>query len=194
MAYSDTMSARLRLTALLGVGAFGLHQLRYLLAHGEESGAALAREGHAYLGMLVPLVAILLGAAALDFGIGLLRARHEGPSAKARWIAISTALLCIYVCQESFEGVLVAQHESGLAAVVGSGGWMALPLGVAIGGIVALLLRGAQLAIAARRRTRPCAGSSLGPLAALPDSSDLQNRNLLARHLAGRAPPSHCCS
>jgi len=185
------MSSRLRLTALLALGALALHQLRYLVAHGEQAGAALASEGHAYLGVVALVVAVVLGAAMLDFGLALLRARGGAPSAGRRWLALSSALLVIYVCQESLEGVLVAHHASGLAAVLGNGGWVSLPLALAIGGIVAVLLRGAELAIGTRRRGRRPAPRA-GVVARL-ESAERLSANLLARHLAGRAPPSYSC-
>jgi len=52
-----------RLVALIALGALALHQLRYALAHGPEAGAALAREGHAYLQLVAgPVLTLALAA------------------------------------------------------------------------------------------------------------------------------------
>lgn len=152
MPYFRSMS-RLRIAALLAAGAFGVHQLRYLLAHGDGAGAALASEGHAYLEALAPAVPVLLGAAALEFLLALV-ARRATPERRYRWAAVTTTLLAVYVCQESLEGLVAAGHPAGLAAVLGNGGWVAVPLAGVIGLGIALLLRGADRALAAAARSR----------------------------------------
>ena len=47
---------RLRLAALIASAALGLHESRYLLAYGGDSGEQLARQGHAYLPFASALV------------------------------------------------------------------------------------------------------------------------------------------
>jgi hypothetical protein len=151
---------------LLPAGALTVHALRYLLVFGGGTREELAHTGHGYLGLLAPVVALLAAA-----GIGLLirrlsRAWRTGEDKARRtsgaltWLALSAALAALYVGQELLEGVLAAGHPGGLAGVFGDGGWMALPLAVAIGGLLALALRGANAAAAlvarlARARRKP---------------------------------------
>lgn len=190
MPYFDVMSSRLRSVALLGAASLALHQMRYQVAHGEDTAAALAREGHAYLDALAPLVAVLLGAALLDFLLAAAARRGARPGPKLRWIAITLTLLAVYVCQESLEGLLAAGHPGGLAAAFGNGGWVSLPLAGVLGALVALAVRGADAALArrSRRRARPrrpvCLGSSLRPSRAHRAASEVH-----AEHLAARGPP-----
>ena len=129
---------RVRLASILAVGAFGLHQLRYLIAAG---GTASAEE-HRYMADLLPPLAVLALAALLAT---LLRGT-EGASASrvplARRMAVfAGALLAIYIGQELLEGLLAAGHAASLTALVSAGGWIALPLAVAIGALAALLAR-----------------------------------------------------
>lgn len=181
------MQSRLRTAALLGMGALAVHQLRYLIAHGDGAGAALAREGHAYLGALAPAVAMLAGVAALDFLLAL-AVRRRGNTGSYRWVAVTACLMAVYVGQESIEGLLAAGHPVGLAAVLGNGGWVALPLACAIGLGITLLLRGADLVLAAAgRRPQPPARRAPGARHSSPPV--LWVSAPLARNLAGRGPP-----
>lgn len=148
------LQPRLRAVALVSAGALGVHELRYLLGYGDHSAHALAEQGHAYLGFVGPVLGLVL---ALAFGcfigqlVGPPRAGHEGPSRTSLprlWACASVALLSIYVGQESIEGLLTPDHPVGLAGVFGHGGWWGIVLSLAIGLFVALLLRGADVAIA----------------------------------------------
>lgn len=188
-------SPRLRATAALAVGAFSLHQGRYLLGYGDASGDALAAHGHGYLTLLVPLLALLAAAAAAQFLTALARA---GATAAVRgrrrrfgavWGAATLALLATYSGQELLEGMLASGHPDGVAALLAGGGWWALPLAVAIGLAVALLLRAADVAIEAAVRRRHSPARRARPLARSPVSADLPVLGVLARNLAGRAPP-----
>ncbi len=72
---------------------------------------------------------------------------------------ISVVLLSLYCAQELTEGALAAGHAGGLAAVVGSGGWLALPLAIGVGGVLTLVLRAGdalvELITGLRVRRRP---------------------------------------
>jgi hypothetical protein len=150
---------RIRLASILAVGAFALHQLRYMLAFGGSPAA----EGHRYLADLLPPLSVLVLAAILAT---LLRGTEGASPTRAplaRRVALfSGALLAIYVSQELLEGLMAASHSANLAALLAGGGWIALPLAVAIGGTAALLARlleGVERAIAVihgerSRRTR----------------------------------------
>src|SRR5262245_32260513 len=133
---------RVRLAAVLAVGAFALHQLRYLLAFGGSSSAELARQGHGYLADALPALAVLGLAVVLAT---LLRARLGetvigGPLLR-RGALFALTLIAIYATQESLEAVLAAGHPAGAAAVVGSGGWIAGPLAMCLGLVIALSVR-----------------------------------------------------
>jgi hypothetical protein len=180
---------RLRLASILAVGAFSLHQLRYLIA----SGAPSATEGHRYMGDLLPALSVLVLAAILAT---LLRGTEGASPARAplaRRIAIfAAALLAIYGSQELFEG-LMAGHPMSLTAIVAHGGWVALPLAVAIGSLAALLLRlleGVERVIAVVHAERPL--RSRAPAirgTALPARAIRLASAPLAFGLARRPPP-----
>jgi hypothetical protein len=127
-----------RLASILAVGAFALHQLRYLLASGDPS----AVEGHRYMADLLPPLSVLVLAALLAT---LLRGTEGASPARAplarRVVLFSGALLVIYAGQELLEGLMAAGHSANLAALLAGGGWIALPLAVAIGGSAALVAR-----------------------------------------------------
>jgi hypothetical protein len=152
---------KFRVLALLTGSALAVHQLRYLLAHGGHSGEQLGVQGHAYLGLILPLVSALVTVAAVGLALRLLEARRTAtrepglPDRRILWAGSSSILLCVYSFQEWLEGHLEPGRESGVGAVFAHGGWWAIPLAVVLGALVACLLRGAARAIelvAARRR------------------------------------------
>jgi hypothetical protein len=157
---SATRSAqRVRLASILALGAFALHQLRYLIAFGGSSSEELARQGHGYLADASPVLGVLALSAVLatlirgGLGAGLVRTPLW-----RRASIFAGALLSIYLAQESLEGLLAAGHPAGLACVVAEGGWLAIPLVLVLGGLAALVagaLEGVEVAIAVRRRSEP---------------------------------------
>jgi hypothetical protein len=194
---------RIRAGALTAVGALGVHDLRYLLAYHGRAGQELALQGHSYLRLATPLVCGLLVLAAAAFAGRLLRAYaghgDEGepralPSTRRMWALASALLIGVYSAQEWIEGQLAADHAGGLAAPFSHGGWLALPLALVIGLLIALALRGAATAIAVaagRGRARvappsPCQLAS--PVARSVWSAPPQGA--LARRLSPRAPPA----
>jgi hypothetical protein len=163
MGAASRTTRAIRLGSLLAFSAFGLHQLRYELAHGADSGRALAAEGHSYLAGAVPFLAALVVAAILAT---VLCARFGGPLARRspveRALIYSLAILAVYCSQELLEGWLAAGHPTGLDAVAGSAGWVALPLALALGATTALVVVALELVEAVlaprareRRRLRP---------------------------------------
>jgi hypothetical protein len=180
-----------RLAALLAVGAAALHQLRYLLAPGPSGD--LGQDAHGYLVALLPLLAFLVMSAALAT---LIRGTEGAPPSRAplapRICAFSVAMLAIYVCQESFESVLAAGHSGGLTTLLDGGGWIALPLALAIGALTALLARVLEgleraIAVAHTERTRSRAPSVRGR--PLPARIMRLASSPLAFGLARRPPP-----
>jgi hypothetical protein len=188
---------RARVAALIGCAAFGVHEARYLLAYGDLSGEELARQGHAYLPFAGALAIGLLALAAVQLLAALTRARRTGDGPAARpafcrlWLAAGAALLAVHVGQELAEGALAAGHPHGLAAVFADGGWVCVPLALGFGAIVALCLRGAELAvIAAARRARLPRPARRPASVPRPSSPSLvRTSSPLASKLAGRAPP-----
>jgi hypothetical protein len=188
----------LRTAALLSLGAFGVHQGRYLLGYGRHAEVALASQGHRYLSTVV--VPLLIGLLTLALAGVLLRTLGPGgdrrrASIPHTWLLCTAALIAMYVVQELAEGALAAGHPGGLAGVVGHGGWIAAPLAVAVGGLVALALTAAGAAEASGagagvsielRFAWPAAWRP----AAAPDPA--RPAPVLARHLAGRGPPLLC--
>jgi hypothetical protein len=184
-----------RLAAVIAPAALLLHELRYLIGFGDHAGAALASRGHAYLPLAAGVAGLLLtlGTAQLLVALGRAHrsAREEAPAGfAATWLTVAAALLAVYSAQELLEALLAPGHEPAAAALVAGGGWSALPLALAIGAAVALLLRFVQraVALAAARGRRPLprgAGRTVGR----PAAPVLGAGPVLARHLAGRAPP-----
>jgi hypothetical protein len=150
---------RVRLAAILAVGAFAVHQLRFLIAFGGASSAELAQQGHRYMSELMAPIAVLVLAGVLATLLRGTEGASPTRSPLARRVAVFTAaLLSIYVGQESLEGLLAAGHPGGPAALLAHGGWLALPLALAIGGLCALLVRAlerVERAIAVVHAMRP---------------------------------------
>jgi hypothetical protein len=186
----------LRLISLLAAGSIMVHELRYAIGYGGLADEALTTQGHSYLPFLEALVLVLVTAAMLRFVRSITRARRgecepEGASFTALWGRASAALAGVYTLQESFEGAFAPGHPAGLIGVFGHGGWTALSLSLAIGAVIALVLRGAYQVIryVARqhaRRPRPVRTRRSWS----PRRLQLGRRlDVLAWNLAGRAPP-----
>lgn len=200
MRFARLVPASLRGAALLPAAALAVHQLRYALAHGDGAGQALAAEGHAYLSGIAPWL-VLLATLSLGASLGRLARRWAAggtPAARTRatarvWLLATVALVTIYAGQELLEGALAPGHAAGLAGAFGDGGWWALPAALAVAGLFALALRGAD-AVAAdlagltlRIALRPPRALSHRPRAPF-----LVALAPLARAAAGRAPPHGC--
>lgn len=191
----------MRAAALIAVGALGVHDLRYLLAYHGHAARELALQGHGYLRVVTPLVAGLVVLAGAAFAGRLMRAYAAGasgeprglPSTRRVWLAASALLISIYSVQEWLEGELASGHPGGFDAPYSHGGWLAVPLALAIGLLIALALRGAAVAIAVAA-SRGQALRALAPVQ-LPSRVSRSVRRAraqapLARRLAPRAPPA----
>ena len=94
---------RVRLAAILAVGAFALHQLRFLIAFGDSPSAELAQQGHRYMSELLAPIAVLVLAGALAT---LLRGTEGASPTRTPLVGVllsSPAPLSIYVGQETLE-------------------------------------------------------------------------------------------
>jgi hypothetical protein len=191
------LPARIRAAALMPAAVLTVHQLRYQLAFGSHTDAKLASEGHAYLGTLTPLAAMLLAIGAGVFIAALARARRDGEAGERGrplllvWLVTAATLLGIYTLQELCEGMLVSGHPGGLHGVFGDGGLWAVPLTLALGAVVALALRVADAAkrwVAARGEDKPPAPAR-PHRARRPAPVFMPAPAPLALAAAGRAPP-----
>lgn len=184
--------------ALFPFGAVAVHQLRYQLAFGADASRELADQGHAYLHELTPWIVLAVAAGAGGLLARLARAWRSGESERGRclaalWALTSAALFSIYVGQEFLEGLLAGGHPQGLAGILGDGGLWALPASIAVGGLLALLVRGGRALVArvARLgRRRPRVAAARAPKGAVrPARVALPRLAPLAGASAGRAPP-----
>ena len=71
---------RARLAAILALGAFAVHQLRYLIAFGSSSSEELARQGHGYMAAWLPILGVFTISALLGT---LIRGRFGARLAQA---------------------------------------------------------------------------------------------------------------
>ena len=184
---------------LISVGALGVHELRYLIAYRGSAAHELSVQGHGYLRLVTPLVVGALVLAIASFAGRLLRAVGGGgpggepvlPSLRRTWALLSAVLVTIYVCQEWIEGMLASGHPGGVAGVMGEGGWVAVPLAVVIGLLIAVALRGAERAIALAATARPRPLLRPRAIVALVAASVWRppRGGSLSRRLAPRGPP-----
>lgn len=184
---------------LVPAAALAVHQLRFLLAYGGGTGAALVRQGHSYMHSLAPWIVLSLAVALGGFLRGLGRAM-AGQRSAARytlsltvlWLVCSACLLAIYMTQELLEGVWAIGHPAGLVGVFGYGGWWAVPAAACVGLVLAAVFHGARWALDEVARRRP-AWVALDPR---PASIPRRPRWALTPRLAplaggwsGRGPP-----
>jgi hypothetical protein len=186
---------RAKAAVLIATGGLAVHELRYTLAYGPHAEHAEAAEGHGYLLCLVPLVAAVAFLTLIRLLSRIGRPGEAPPAAvipgfPRLWVAASACLVGLYTLQETLEGALAPGHPGGLAALLGHGGWSALPLAIAIGAAVAVALRGARAATGALDADAPRIAIYLPGIARVTLPIVVATRrDELARHLAGRGPP-----
>jgi hypothetical protein len=182
----------LRLAALMGAGAYGVHQLRYVLS--PQDAASLRAHGY-----LAPVGAVVVGLLLFALAAALARiargAVDEVPRAGRLWAGASASLVAVYCVQETIEQLLTSGERTGVLA---HGGWVAAPLAVAIGLAIALLMRGtaaaSEVAAARERRIAPALAVGLAPFVALPAPWSPRRSHGAARHEAARGPPAASAS
>ena len=184
---------RLRAAVRFLAGGLVLHQVRYAVAPD-----ALAREfasAHQYLWWVIPVVGALLFVATAHWAA---RLRTPGrdvlprlPGFRAMWAGIAISLAVAFGLQEFVESLVFRGQLLTIDELAGGNGWIVLPLAVAVGGVVALLLKGA-VTVQGWAQGRGLAAAPAGSLPALrPVAPVLVPRaSVLARQLAGRAPPA----
>ncbi len=173
-----------------------VHQLRYRLAYGSDASAQLAAQGHSYLDSFAPWLVLLLCLALGSYLARIAQALATGrPTERRRsfatvWIVSTCLLTAIYAVQELLEGLVAAGHPTGLAGIVGHGGWWAGVLAVLVGLVIALLLQVATAVVDAAARARCLGRVPFGlrqPIAVAAVS--IVRLRPLAAAFAGRAPP-----
>jgi hypothetical protein len=182
-----------RLGPLLAAGALLLHKL-----NGLAGGDSLAGHGHSYLPLAAALVTVLLVLTCVRFGRELWQAsrgRIEAvalPSFAILWLIASGALLSTFTLQEWIEGWTTPGHPATLSHAIAHIGWLCPALAVALGGLIALLVRGSRAAIeflARRHAARRIPRAERGRWAASPPRV-APRLAMLAGNRAGRAPPA----
>jgi hypothetical protein len=136
-----------RQAALVSIGVFVVHELRYAIGYGSNANEQLAIQGHAYLGVAFT---VLAPAAIALVALSLVGAAHlpmrSGFSARTRLATgafLNAAIvLAIFSGQELVEGLLATHHPAGVGALMAHGGWVAAPLAAVLGCLLALLQRG----------------------------------------------------
>lgn len=195
---SSLSAPRWRVAVLVALGAWIVHQLRYALVAGDHA-AHSHEHAHDYLTVVGPLLvwAVAIASASWVISLGRTDPRQQArggaaPSRCGIWMRASAALIAIYSLQETLEGLLVPGHSNVLLGVFGHGGWIALPLSIAVAGAIALALRTARAAREAVARARRVALTVLvaqPPVAVAPRIELARASHVLATKLAGRAPP-----
>jgi hypothetical protein len=173
---ASTIGSRARSVALLALGALAVHQGRYLLT------PASGDHGHGYLELLGPVIVLgTVAAIAVSFLAMLaLRCLPVPPApeqATDRAVLFAVGLLAVYFLQETGEALLAADPHPFFSHLLGSGGWLVLPLAMAFGGLAAVAgswldrteLRAAIALLATplphppRRTPRPAANRAWSP-------------------------------
>jgi hypothetical protein len=186
--------------APLPAAAFAVHQLRYMLAFGNQAGIELQRTGHSYLHSTVPWIVLLLGLAVGGFlrSLGKAVAGHTSLpryslSLLGMWFACAAGLLAVFVCQETLEGLFITGHPSGFAGVFGYGGWWAVPVAVGIGLVLAAWFHGARWVLREVAQRRAAAARLIAAPAAIavlaPESVGRPTGEPVIAGASGRGPP-----
>jgi hypothetical protein len=190
------MSARrfaLIAAALLPAAALAVHELRYRLAFGDDTGSVLAEHGHGYLSVLSPVAVLLCAAGCARLLLSVAQGlpdRTPRAGLPQMWLASAGALFTIYASQELLEGMLSPGHAAGLDAIFAGSGWLAAPLSVLVGLALALVLRLARAVAQCRAQRHVVRVALRSPNGLRATSAIVTPRAcLLARRLAGRAPP-----
>lgn len=175
-----TDNPRARSASLIAVGAFAIHQLRYLLISGDLSGEDFLRRGHSYLINALPLLGGLLLAALTAWVVRKTVFDGDGPLRSRRLRAASYAIgiVAVFCCQELIEGALLTGRVGSLGAIFSTGGWAAMPLAALFGLIAALIDRGVEAveALTAPRSPKPSTSSSRRRPAPSPSASTFWHR------------------
>jgi hypothetical protein len=175
-------------------GGVVVHELRYRLAGIEAHDAA-----HAYVPWLQIVVATVVLGAVVEFGVRLRRlvgwreqTVGEPPPARVLWPVLTVALLVLVGGQEAAELRWLGDEHHGpqlFHELISDGGWLVAPLSLLLGGICALLLRGAAALARIFARKAPPHRSRGVRRRVVVRFGWRPVGDVLARRLAGRGPP-----
>jgi hypothetical protein len=115
-----------------------------------------------------------------------------GWAALRLWLVASAALLMTFGLQEWIEGWVTPGHPGTISHALSHIGWLGPLLAVAIGGVIAIILRASQRAIvllARRHAARRTPRAERGRWALVPPPS-IPRLAVLAANRAGRALPA----
>ncbi|MDO8187790.1 hypothetical protein Q5424_25895 [Conexibacter sp. JD483] len=179
---TPTLPRRPRLAPSMALAAVLLHELRHLIAYDGDGTRMLAHDGHPWLAVVSPLIALLLVA---------LLTRSLGRAGSPSWLPIAGALFGVYAAQSVVEGLVAPSQLTGLGGVLGHGGWMAVPAVVAVGWLLARTARllHDRLVRFGPKALRPALLHAPALLAQPGRAVVAAPSAALARNLAGRAPP-----
>ncbi|HEU4658476.1 MAG TPA: hypothetical protein VFR97_13165 [Capillimicrobium sp.] len=182
---------RLRATVLTVLGVVAVHQGRFLFA--SEAHEHELAPVHGYLPWMTAAAAALLFVLMVQLVASLERPDRGAlrlPSGWVLWGVATTALLSAFVAQETVETALVHGHLPVFAELMAGSGWVAAPLSLVVGGLVALLLRGAAKVVRwVCSGRRPQRRRRLPLVVVVAEVRCAPRGSLIARRLAGRAPP-----
>lgn len=176
------------------VGAFAIHGVRYAIA----PATAAERRAHGYLDALPPLLGGLLALALAVLALHVLRCRQSGDRRlrfRTRWVLGAAGFLAVYTAQESAEAIIAGAGLPSPSTLLAAGGWVVVPLAILAGAVLAALLRGTEVVLAQVARALHAGGERrhhphcVAPLSRPPAPAPRPRTAVLARRLAGRAPP-----
>jgi hypothetical protein len=183
-----------RLAPLLAAGALVLHELNTLAGGDAPAGG----HGHSYLPLAAALVTVLLALTCARFARELWQAsrgRADTPSQAslgALWLIAAGALILTFALQEWIEGWVTPGHPATVTHALAHIGWIAPALAVALGAVIAVLLRACRTAVvllARRHAARRARRAERGRWAPAPPPS-VPRLDVLAANRAGRGPPA----
>jgi hypothetical protein len=158
-----------------------IHQLRYAIAYGNAAPNALAAHNHGYFTLALPAVATAFVLALAAMLIRVARGRAVSPGRRTPFLALALccalALGTIYGVQETLEG----------AGALAGGGWIGFALAFPAGFLVALALRGAD--VAELRIADVSLGIRLTGSARIGLRAASAPRRLVELRLGARGPP-----
>lgn len=163
-----------RTSALIALGALAVHQLRYL------AGGDATSQGHSYLGVLLPLLIVLAASSVVGATVAAVSTGSR-TGRSASWASCAVALMVIFGAQETAEGLAPFAH----------GGWIAVPLAIAVGRVISLclaLFRSVERRLVAVRARRVARAPAVVGRARLGCAPPLAGEPL-AFGLARRPPP-----
>lgn len=185
-----------RMATLIALGSWIVHQVRATVMLGDTSTAHALAHAQQHAELVGPMLVWINAIAAASWALSLRRDQAvttRRVSFRGTWIRTSLVLLFIFFTQETLEGLLAPGHPPILAGTIGGGGWIVIPLALAVGALIALAVRGGRAIRVAivrarqRKSRRAVAQSDFEP--PQPGLGRRLHSRLIAANLAGRAPP-----